>query len=87
MCYENRTYHSLPTVCADDLPAALIEPTSIPVRTDHGGRASLWNAARHEALEFRLLEASAQIVRVHYRNNFDFRVEMVKKRLARHDEP
>lgn len=42
-----------------------------------------WEEAR---LEFGLLEALAQIVCGHYRNNFDFCVEMVKERLARHDE-
>jgi hypothetical protein len=44
-------------------------------------------AAQDETLEFGLLEALAQIVCGHYRNNFDFCVEMVKKRFARHNEP
>lgn len=53
------------------------------VAEGHGARP----AAQDETLEFGLLEAFAQIVCGHYRNNFDFRVEMMKKRLARHDEP
>ena len=39
------------------------------------------------APELRLLEAPAQIVRVHYRNNFDFCVKMVKERFAGRDQP
>jgi hypothetical protein len=38
-------------------------------------------------LKFGLLEALAQILWDHDRNNFDFCVEMVKERLARRDEP
>jgi hypothetical protein len=48
--------------------------------------SSIVMASGVETLELRLLEAHAQIVRVHYRNNFDFRVEMVKERLGRHDD-
>ena len=57
-------------------------------RSDRRGAADgARPAAQDETLEFGLLEALAQIVCGHYRNNFDFCVEMVKERLARHDEP
>ena len=39
-----------------------------------------------ETLSSVFSKPSAQIVSGHTRNNADFRVEMVKKRLARHEE-
>ena len=57
-------------------------------RSDRRGAADgARPAAQDETLEFGLLEALAQIVCGHYRNNFDFCVEVVKERLTRRDEP